>query len=145
MLIGGVLTRIVDSHVHQAALVGAAEQRRVQRALEVRREDREHVDAHRGLLRGAVDVEEPVGQVDDEDTWFLLDDEDERHERAVVEDEDVVRRVRLDRGDATERLPVQVAHLVDRCLPDADQFVVGPAIEAAECAVAEQAACVPGA
>ena len=52
MRIGGVLTGIVEPHVDQAALAGAAQQRRAQWSVEVLREDREHVDAHRGSTSG---------------------------------------------------------------------------------------------
>ena len=54
-----------------------AQQRRRQRALEVLREDREEVDAH----RHRPSVEQAVGRVDHDAVAHVLDDEHHRHER----------------------------------------------------------------
>ena len=72
-----------------------------ERALEVLGEDREDVDAHGASRR--LTSSSPSGGSTTTTPASLLDDEHHRDQHAAVEHEQVVRRVRLDRDDATER------------------------------------------
>ena len=109
--VGGVLTRDRGRARRQTrARAPGRAATRSQRTLEVLGEDREHVDAHRGSqLR--LTSRSPSGGSTITTPGSLLDDEHERDERAVVEHEQVVRRVGLDRGDTAEHVPAHVAHL----------------------------------
>ena len=102
----GVVARIVQPQVDHTPLPGAADEREVERPGEVVGEDREDVDAHASL--GS--VPQPGGEIDGDESRRVLDDERQRDEALAVEDQQVARRIRLDRLHHTERGAVTVLH-----------------------------------
>ena len=99
--VGGVLADVVAAKVEDTGLAGLAQQARRAEGVDGRREDREDVDAHHPSV---LVVEQSDRWIDDDRPGPALGDEDDRHEGAGVELEQVGRRVGDD-GDAAATPP----------------------------------------
>ena len=100
--VGRVLAQVVHPHVEATLGPRPAEQRRVERPVEVLGEDGEHVDAH-GTCSVAQRSSSPSGGSITSTPSRCSTTNTIGHQRAAVEHEQVVGGIRLDRGDASDR------------------------------------------